>query len=202
MDACVRTAMTRRRPSRTSRSCRLSSNFLICCAGNGLVGLRGPTSLAASRVRSRAWVCVSYCFPSDHGRKAYIPVSSRPLMREMDSMSAVRGERECMGVLACFLDRSREAGWKRWSCRTSDFTAKEATTIFLNCFKLLIYLQTSTSISWARKNGENDHGTYYAYCVQRAGIALQTCSTVRLSQPWTFQQPPPTASWLHPGLAC
>jgi hypothetical protein len=65
-------------------------------------------------------------------------------MREMDSMSAAR---ECLGESRVSLDRSREAGWKRWSCRTSDFTAKEATTIFWNCFELLIYLQTSTSIS-------------------------------------------------------
>jgi len=109
IDACSRTATTRRRPSRTSRSCRLSSSFLICCAGNGLVGLRGPTSLAASRVRSRAWACVSDCRASSQGWKAYIPVSSRPLMREMDSIPAAR---ECLGESRVSLDRSREAGWK------------------------------------------------------------------------------------------
>lgn len=48
------TATTLRRPSKTSRSCLLSNNFLMCAAGSALAVLRGPASRAASRVRSRA----------------------------------------------------------------------------------------------------------------------------------------------------
>lgn len=50
------TVTTRRRPSRTSRSERLSSSFLSCAEGSGRVGaLRALlASRAASRVRSRA----------------------------------------------------------------------------------------------------------------------------------------------------
>jgi hypothetical protein len=56
-------------------------------------------------------------------------------MREMDSIPAVPGERECLGVLACFSGSQskvvRRGG--RWSSRrTSDFTAKQATTMSLD----------------------------------------------------------------------
>jgi hypothetical protein len=135
MDAGVRTAMTRRRPSRTSRSCRLSSNFLICCAGNGLVGLRGPTSLAASRVRSRAGVSVSGCCSKDDiGRRTYPSPAGHLCARwtPFQLCSVKESVRACSRVS---WDRSREAGWTmvNWSTRrTSDFTAKQATTMFLD----------------------------------------------------------------------
>jgi hypothetical protein len=49
------TSITRRKPSRTSRSFLLSSNFFICAGGICLAGLRpAPASRAASSVRSRA----------------------------------------------------------------------------------------------------------------------------------------------------
>lgn len=54
------TATTLRSPSSTSLSFLLSSIFLICCAGNGFVLLRGPASRAASRVKSRAVSGISF----------------------------------------------------------------------------------------------------------------------------------------------
>lgn len=49
------TSITRRRPSSTSRSFLLSSNFLICAGGICLTDRRpAPASRAASSVRSRA----------------------------------------------------------------------------------------------------------------------------------------------------
>ena len=49
------TSITRRRPSSTSRSFLLSSNFFICAGGICLTDRRpAPASRAASRVRSRA----------------------------------------------------------------------------------------------------------------------------------------------------
>ena len=54
------TLMTFRRPSKTSRSLRLSSNFFICangksrCEGRELTVLAEPADCAASNVNSRA----------------------------------------------------------------------------------------------------------------------------------------------------
>lgn len=86
------TAMTRLSPSKTSRSFRLSSSFLICCAGIGRDGLRGPTSLAASRVRSRA--STSQHRSQRSGMKE-LPVSSSPLMRDIDSIATAGGRSVC-----------------------------------------------------------------------------------------------------------
>lgn len=79
--------MTRRKPSSTSRSFLLSSNFFICAAGICLaVRLPAPASRAASSVRSRAASCqnpITYL----QGLAAS-PVSSMLEMREIDSMIA------------------------------------------------------------------------------------------------------------------
>lgn len=91
------TSITRRKPSSTSRSFLLSSNFFICAGGICLTDRRpAPASRAASSVRSRAATGQTGFLVMVYVQtRLIIPVSSIPEIRDIDSILAVT----CLGAI-------------------------------------------------------------------------------------------------------